>query len=128
MREDTGHGRENGWHADVTWMEQPSLGSIAQLIEGTPIGGDILFSDSHACYLGLPTEHPKRIEYLHGINDDRIFLAGYDSTRPTDELVEQIKREIPYAYERGVFGVPTFVVCEDLYWGADRIGRPPLEG
>jgi len=29
MREDTGHGRENGWHADVTWMEQPSLGSIA---------------------------------------------------------------------------------------------------
>jgi taurine dioxygenase len=66
MREDTGHGRENGWHADVTWMEQPSLGSIAQLIEGTPIGGDILFSDSHACYLGLPTEHQKRIEYLHG--------------------------------------------------------------
>ncbi|MEO0495264.1 MAG: TauD/TfdA family dioxygenase, partial [Actinomycetota bacterium] len=26
-------GFENGWHTDVTWMEEPSLGSIAQLVE-----------------------------------------------------------------------------------------------
>jgi taurine dioxygenase len=89
-------GRENGWHTDVTWMEQPSLGSIAQLIEGPPIGGDTLFSDSHACYLGLPTKLQKRIEYLHGINDYRIFLEGYGSTSLPKSLVEQIKKEIPF--------------------------------
>lgn len=47
-------GAENGWHTDVTWMQQPSLGSIAQCVVVPPAGGDTLFSDSHAAYLGLP--------------------------------------------------------------------------
>jgi taurine dioxygenase len=89
-------GRENGWHTDVTWMEQPSLGSIAQLIEGPPVGGDTLFSDSHASYLGLPTELQRRIEHLHGINDYRPFLAGRGPANLPDELVEKIKKEIPF--------------------------------
>lgn len=89
-------GRENGWHTDVTWMERPSLGSIAQLIEGPPVGGDTLFSDSHACYLGLPTELQQRIEYLHGVNDYRGFLAGRGPANLPDELIEKIKKEIPF--------------------------------
>ena len=36
-------GMENGWHTDVTWMENPSLGSIAQCIEVPPRGGATLF-------------------------------------------------------------------------------------
>ncbi len=47
-------GTENGWHTDVTWMERPSLGSIAQCVVVPPVGGDTLFSDSHAAYLGMP--------------------------------------------------------------------------
>jgi taurine dioxygenase len=89
-------GRENGWHTDVTWMERPSLGSIAQLIEGPPVGGDTLFSDSHACYLGLPAELQKRIEHLQGVSDYRIFLAGRGPAHLPDELVEKIKKEIPF--------------------------------
>jgi taurine dioxygenase len=89
-------GRENGWHTDVTWMEQPSLGSIAQLIEGPPVGGDTLFSDSHACYLGLPSELQKRIEHLWGINDYRNFLLVPGKAELPEALVEQIKKEIPF--------------------------------
>ena len=92
-------GRENGWHTDVTWMERPSLGSIAQLIEAPPVGGDTLFSDSHACYLGLPPDLQERIQHLHGINDYRSFLMGAGPAALPEELVEKIKREIP-------FGVP----------------------
>ena len=29
-------GTENGWHTDVTWMERPSLGSIAQCVVTPP--------------------------------------------------------------------------------------------
>ncbi len=88
-------GIENGWHTDVTWMERPSLGSIAQTIEVPPVGGDTLFSDSHAAYLGLPSELQERIQHLCGINDYRTFLT-FRNTGVPNELVEQIKRDIPF--------------------------------
>jgi taurine dioxygenase len=92
-------GSENGWHTDVTWMERPSLGSIAQCVEVPPFGGDTLFADSHACALGLPAGLFERIEHLRGINDYRIFVApggraGSDGL-PAD-LVDQIKSDIPF--------------------------------
>ena len=87
-------GTENGWHTDVTWMEKPSLGSIAQCIEVPPFGGDTLFSDSHACYLGLPDELKKRIDTIWGINDYRIFIANRSIL--DDELIDSIKSEIPF--------------------------------
>ena len=88
-------GMENGWHTDVTWMECPSLGSIAQCVEVPPVGGDTLFSDSHACYLGLPPELSERIEHLHGINDYRNFLLARPPGLPED-LVAEIKEKIPF--------------------------------
>ena len=68
-------GTENGWHTDVTWMERLSLGSIAQCALVPPVGGDTLFSDSHAYILRLPDALQRHIEYLHGINDCRLFLG-----------------------------------------------------
>jgi taurine dioxygenase len=91
-------GMENGWHTDVTWMERPSLGSIAQCVVVPTFGGDTLFSDSHACYLGLPAALRERIEYLHGINDYRVFLAARNRGL-SDELVELIKKEIPFGVD-----------------------------
>lgn len=89
-------GTENGWHTDVTWMEEPSLGSIAQLVDGPPVGGDTLFADSHAAFLGLTTEMQERIVGLDGINDYRIFVTpGGRNTMPED-LVAQIKDAIPF--------------------------------
>ncbi len=89
-------GMENGWHTDVTWMERPSLGSIAQCIEVPPVGGDTLFSDSHACYRGLPAKLQQRIAYLHGINDYRTFLSKRGPVGLPEELIETIKKEIPF--------------------------------
>ncbi len=84
-------GTENSWHTDVTWMERPSLGSIAQCVEAPPAGGDTLFSDSHAAYRGLRDELKERVEHLHGVNDYRVFL-----TRLPESLCDQIKAEIPF--------------------------------
>jgi taurine dioxygenase len=91
-------GTENGWHTDVTWMSTPSLGSIAQCIVVPPVGGDTLFADSHACYLGLPEALRQRIQPLHGINDYRNFLLARSPGLPP-ELVETIKKDIPFGVD-----------------------------
>ena len=93
-------GTENDWHTDVTWMERPSLGSIAQCVHTPPYGGDTLFADSHAAYLGLPGPLRGRIEHLSGVNDYRIFIAGRGSQNPMpDDLVDEIKQRIPFGVE-----------------------------
>ncbi len=89
-------GAENGWHTDVTWMERPSLGSIAQCVEVPPYGGDTLFSDSAAAYIGLPAALQKRLQHIEGINDYRIFLTTRSPEELPVELVEQIKQKIPF--------------------------------
>lgn len=89
-------GTENGWHTDVTWMERPSLGSIAQCIDVPPYGGDTLFSDSTAAYLGLPSPLQNRLQHIEGINDYRFFLGGSGTAALPDALVSQIKSRIPF--------------------------------
>ena len=84
-------GTENSWHTDVTWMAAPSLGSVAQCIEVPPVGGDTLFSDSHASFLGLRPALQEQICHLDGINDYRIFIHALPAA-----LVEDIKAAIPF--------------------------------
>ena len=88
-------GNQNGWHTDVTWMEEPSLGSVAQLVLAPPIGGDTLFADSHAVYLGLPPKLQQKLQYLVGINDYRHLLPSGKDALPED-LVADIKSRIPF--------------------------------
>ena len=45
------------------------------------------------------------------------FIKAIDS----DETIKESEREIAEASERGVFGVPTFIVNGELFWGNDRL-------
>lgn len=91
-------GTENSWHTDVTWMKSPSLGSVAQCVELPPFGGDTLFSDSHACYLGMPKLLQERVEHLWGVHDYGIFLGG----QLPEDLICEIKLRIPFGVEHPV--------------------------
>jgi 2-hydroxychromene-2-carboxylate isomerase len=50
------------------------------------------------------------------LDADRL-LARIDE----DECKERLERQTGEAQARGVFGAPSFVVGEDLYWGDDRL-------
>ena len=88
-------GNENGWHTDVTWMESPSLGSIAQCTECPPFGGDTLFSDSHAAFLGLPENIKNQISTLSGVNDYRVFL-NRGGVQVPESLANEMMAQIPF--------------------------------
>jgi taurine dioxygenase len=66
-------GVENVWHADVTWREQPALGSVLRAVEVPEAGGDTCFADMAAAYDFLPAHVKARI-------DDRV--AVHDFTLP----------------------------------------------
>lgn len=95
---DQSPGTENSWHTDVAWMERPSLGSIAQLVAAPPHGGDTLFSDSYAAYLGLPAPLRERIDGLHAVCDYRHMLQG----RGTAALPRDMADELAEAFAFGV--------------------------
>ena len=52
-KEATVGGYENGWHADVTWRQRPSAGTVLHALEVPSTGGDTLFADMGAAYDGL---------------------------------------------------------------------------
>lgn len=66
-------GRENVWHSDVTWRQEPSLGSILRNLESPEIGGDTLFADMYAAYDGLPRRIKDRVDGQVARHDFEVF-------------------------------------------------------
>jgi len=67
--------RENAWHIDVTWREAPSLCSILRAIEVPDVGGDTLFADMHAAFLGLSPEMRRFVSGLTAVHDVALVFA-----------------------------------------------------
>ena len=62
-------GVENIWHSDVSWRQEPSLGSVLRAHEVPDIGGDTLWADMEAVYEGLPADIKERIDGLRAVHD-----------------------------------------------------------
>lgn len=67
-------GQENNWHSDVTWREEPSLGSILLAREVPECGGDTCFANMHLAYQRLSGEMKRLCEGLTAVHDiSRVF-------------------------------------------------------
>lgn len=77
-------GQENYWHSDVTWREEPSLGSILLAREVPEVGGDTLFANMHLAYERLSEQMKRFCEGLTAVHDiARVFAKRLDKA-PAD--------------------------------------------
>jgi taurine dioxygenase len=86
-------GRENTWHSDVTWRQEPSLGSILRSVELPDVGGDTLFADMNAAYEALGDDVKRQLEGLEAVHD---FLQVFGGRLGAEEL-EKKRAEFPPA-------------------------------
>jgi taurine dioxygenase len=77
-------GQENNWHSDVTWREEPSLGSILMAREVPECGGDTCFANMHLAYERLSDQMKRFCEGLTAVHDiARVFAKRLDKA-PAD--------------------------------------------
>jgi 2-hydroxychromene-2-carboxylate isomerase len=63
------------------------------------------------------------VEELNRLGVDGPKLLERVGTR---EIREALKNNVSMALSKGVFGVPTFIIGEELFWGNDSIGHLEL--
>lgn len=79
------HGRKHSgadmWHSDVTWRENPSLGSVLRGRVIPPVGGDTMFADMVAAYEGLSPALKEWICTLTAVHDGSGFAVLQGKSR-----------------------------------------------
>lgn len=80
-----------GWHSDVTWRAEPSMGSILRGRDVPAVGGDTCFADATAAYDRLSDDWKERVDGLTATHDyARVFGA-----RVKPEEREKMREEYP---------------------------------
>jgi alpha-ketoglutarate-dependent taurine dioxygenase len=82
-------GFENGWHHDVTWRENPSMGAILRSIQVPATGGDTAFSDMAAAYDGLDDEMKERLDGLQAAHDYTLAFGSFVDDSKKAQMREQ---------------------------------------
>jgi taurine dioxygenase len=84
-------GGENVWHADTTFYETPSMGSILRCVECPAIGGDTIFANMVMVYDNLPEVIKERIAELTAYHDAAL---GYQAFAQTPEGQAMMKDKL----------------------------------
>jgi taurine dioxygenase len=102
-------GAENFWHSDVTWREQPSLGSILRGMEVPAVGGDTLFANMALAYDRLPDATREKAQNCIAVHDIARVFAKRLNKKPEElhELYPPVEHPVvrthPETKERVVY-------------------------
>src|SRR5215472_5389026 len=66
-----------GWHTDVSWDQEPPMGSILYIRQSPPIGGDTLFASMYAAYEALSDRMKTYLEGLTAIHNGEHYRGQY---------------------------------------------------
>ncbi len=85
----------NVWHSDVTWRDQPSLGSILRARVVPEVGGDTLFANMEAAYDGLSEALKERLDGMIAIHDNQNFLNAMRKRGASEEDIAARAKQFP---------------------------------
>ena len=78
--------RANRWHTDVTFVDQPPLGSVLRAITIPPAGGDTLWANQVTAYQDLPAHLRTLADQLWALHSN-----AYDYVEAAQPLSEDLK-------------------------------------
>jgi taurine dioxygenase len=115
------YGERDKWHTDVTFVENPPLGSILNAIVIPEAGGDTLWADTNAAYEGLSQPFKDLVDGLTAIHDGtnsfgkllNVVGKGEWDGKEFTELVpveHPVVRTHPETGRRSLFVNPGFTV------------------
>ncbi len=83
------------WHSDMSYVEEPPLGSLLHAIEIPPEKGDTLYCNMYMAYEDLPEETKQR---LVGLQAAHSYLASFEGKTKSgyarDTLTEEQKAQL----------------------------------
>lgn len=88
----------NGWHTDMTFLQEPPLGSLLQAKIIPPIGGDTLFCNMYMAYDALSTGLKNLLDGLIAIHDyTKTFLRSVRAGRTavTEDQIKAASKDLP---------------------------------
>ena len=67
------------WHSDVSCDREPPLGTILQMLEVPPVGGDTLFANMVAAYESLSAAMRRMLDGMTAVHDgEHVYRGRYD--------------------------------------------------
>ncbi|MEE8516655.1 MAG: TauD/TfdA family dioxygenase [Alphaproteobacteria bacterium] len=124
------------WHADLTYAERPSMGSMLHALEVPEAGGDTAFANMYTAYETLPADTRRRIGGLGAIhvrdrrkNPRAQLTEEFDRDAdeyygiPVPDSVHPMVRTHPETGRKSLFVSPRFAVAID---GMDDAEAQPL--
>lgn len=92
-----------GWHSDMSFLEEPCLGSVLYAKEVPPFGGDTLFANQYLAYETLSSGMQKMLDGMTAIHSaEREYSTyGHSAQKRSSMSVEQAGDNVPQ-YEHPV--------------------------